>query len=304
MSSIVVVDAAEQELLDAYMTAAALGGGHRYRLYTNDVTAGLTDDQIDQLTAGSFTEAAFTGYAAVTRNGGWTYTQGNPTLASNTVCTFTRTSTGTPVNVRGYYVTKVTGGALAWFEQFDGPIVVEFNGDAIQVTPRISIDDSGGNNVEAGTIVMTGRTTAPTGWLLCNGSAVSRSTYAGLFAAIGTAYGTGDGSTTFNVPDMRQRFPLGKANSGTGATLGGTGGAIDHTHPLDSATSHARITVGNFSVDDIFNERKSVSSWTADATEAATAQVSAQASTLATRLGGNSDVANPPFQTVNFMVKT
>jgi microcystin-dependent protein len=65
---------------------------------------------------------------------------------------------------------------------------------------------------------------------MCDGSAVSRETYAALFAVISTTYGAGNGSTTFNVPDMRQRFPLGKAASGTGATLGSTGGAINHTH--------------------------------------------------------------------------
>jgi microcystin-dependent protein len=80
-------------------------------------------------------------------------------------------------------------------------------------------------------------TNPPSGWLYCNGAAYSRTSYAALFAVIGTAYGAGDGTTTFNVPDMQQRFPLGKAASGTGATLGGTGGAIDHTH-TSAAHSH------------------------------------------------------------------
>lgn len=61
--------------------------------------------------------------------------------------------------------------------------------------------------------------TAPTGYLLCNGQAVSRATYAALFAAIGTAWGAGDGSTTFNVPDMRGRVAIGKDDmGGTAAT--------------------------------------------------------------------------------------
>lgn len=51
---------------------------------------------------------------------------------------------------------------------------------------------------------------APTGWLLCDASAVSRATYAALFAIISTTYGVGDGSTTFNVPDLLGRFPVGK----------------------------------------------------------------------------------------------
>jgi microcystin-dependent protein len=82
-----------------------------------------------------------------------------------------------------------------------------------------------------GTIVMYGGGSAPAGWVLCDGTAYSRtSVYDVLYGVIGTTFGTGDGSTTFNVPDLRQRFPLGKAAAGTGSTLGGTGGAIDHTH--------------------------------------------------------------------------
>ena len=65
-----------------------------------------------------------------------------------------------------------------------------------------------------GFIGLWGEDTLPEGWLLCNGAAVSRSTYAGLFAKIGTKYGTGDGSTTFNLPDFRDRYPIG---SGTNA---------------------------------------------------------------------------------------
>lgn len=82
-------------------------------------------------------------------------------------------------------------------------------------------------------------TSAPTGWLLCDGSAVSRTTYAGLFAIISTNYGPGNGSTTFNVPDLQQKFPMGKAAAGTGSTLGGTGGskdaiAVSHNHTQDT----------------------------------------------------------------------
>ena len=84
---------------------------------------------------------------------------------------------------------------------------------------------------------------APAGWLLCGGQAVSRSSFAGLFAVIGTTYGTGDGSTTFNVPDMRGRTIAGLDNMGGSAasrltsttitggaeTLGNNGGAQTHT---------------------------------------------------------------------------
>jgi microcystin-dependent protein len=74
-------------------------------------------------------------------------------------------------------------------------------------------------------------------WLLCDGSAVSRTTYAALFAVVSTTYGTGDGSTTFNLPDLRGRIPVG---AGTGAQNGGTGsGAISGGTALTARTRGA-----------------------------------------------------------------
>lgn len=72
--------------------------------------------------------------------------------------------------------------------------------------------------------------------LLANGQAVSRVTYKSYFEKVGTTYGAGDGATTFNIPDVRGRFILGVAASGTGAVLGETGGDIDHTHTAGSHT--------------------------------------------------------------------
>ena len=86
-----------------------------------------------------------------------------------------------------------------------------------------------------GLIMMSGTTDPPTGWLTCNGQEVSRTTYANLFAAIGETFGAGNGTTTFLVPDMRDRFPGGV--SGTVA-LASTGGAtefelnLDHKHAV------------------------------------------------------------------------
>lgn len=93
--------------------------------------------------------------------------------------------------------------------------------------------------------------TAPTGWLLAYGQAVSRTTYAELFAAYGTTYGSGDGSTTFNLPDYRGRTPFGKDDMGgsaasrltsafgpDGTTLGATGGAQSTTLATGNLPSH------------------------------------------------------------------
>lgn len=69
-----------------------------------------------------------------------------------------------------------------------------------------------------GTINAFGGNTAPDGWLMCQGQAVSRTTYADLFAVIGTAFGSGDGSSTFNVPDFRESVAKGAGL--TGKTVG------------------------------------------------------------------------------------
>ena len=76
-----------------------------------------------------------------------------------------------------------------------------------------------------GTVILYGVDTAPTGFLKANGAAISRSTYADLFTAIGTTFGVGDGSTTFNVPDLRGYFPRGWADNGSidsGRSFGST----------------------------------------------------------------------------------
>jgi microcystin-dependent protein len=107
-------------------------------------------------------------------------------------------------------------------------------------------------------------TTIPSGWLICDGSAVSRTTYANLFAAVGTAWGNGNGSTTFNVPDMRGMFLRGVDSRTTGQndpdntartaqTTGGNSGANvgsvqqdqfeSHHHPSNS--SNASLGLGS-----------------------------------------------------------
>ena len=83
-----------------------------------------------------------------------------------------------------------------------------------------------------GGIMLSAAQTPPAGWLRCDGSAVSRTTYSALFSAISTAFGAGDGSTTFNLPDYRGRVPIG-SGAGAGLTtrvVGAKGG--EETHAL------------------------------------------------------------------------
>ena len=95
------------------------------------------------------------------------------------------------------------------------------NGEAASLTALLSIIDP------ADKIVAVGGATAPTGWALCDGSAVSRTTYAATFARIGTTYGVGDGSTTFNLPDLRSKFIAGKGTATWSNSLNETGGSKD-----------------------------------------------------------------------------
>jgi len=81
-----------------------------------------------------------------------------------------------------------------------------------------------------GGIMAYAASTAPTGWLLCDGTAVSRTTYAALFTAISTTYGAGNGSTTFNLPNLKGKVPVGRDSADTAFdVLGETGGAKTHT---------------------------------------------------------------------------
>ena len=106
--------------------------------------------------------------------------------------------------------------------------------------------------ISAGTIFPYGGSTAPSGFVLCDGSAISRTTYSTLFGVIGTTFGSGDGSTTFNVPDLRGRVVAGRDNMGgsaasrltsttmspDGNTVGATGGEQTHTLVTAELASH------------------------------------------------------------------
>lgn len=135
-------------------------------------------------------------------------TLSNKTLTSPTM---TAPALGTPASC---VATNLTGTAVA----------LNIGGNAATAS----------NGYQAGDIKMTGATTYA-GWLLCDGTAVSRTTYADLFAAIGTAFGVGDGSTTFNVPDARGRAPIG-VGTGSGLTARAMGVKVgEETHVLTTA---------------------------------------------------------------------
>jgi hypothetical protein len=89
----------------------------------------------------------------------------------------------------------------------------------------------------AGTLVDFAGNIEPAGWFLCDGRAISRTVYANLFTAIGTAYGIGDGSTTFNLPDFRGRFARYNDNMSTGAGAAGRDTGRVHGSAQTQATA-------------------------------------------------------------------
>ena len=96
-----------------------------------------------------------------------------------------------------------------------------------------------------GTINSYSGSTAPKGWLICDGTAISRTVYADLYNVIGTTYGVGDNSTTFNIPDLRTRVPVGFNASDTFTTLGATGGTETETLTTSTMPGHDHYMFSN-----------------------------------------------------------
>lgn len=143
------------------------------------------------------------------------------------------TSTGDPVGYADIYISANN----TYLSNEDDIYLIARNGNAyLNDSPIVT---AGPAIVPIGTILDFAGATAPTGYLACDGSAVSRTDYAELFEVIGTTWGGGDGSTTFNVPDLRGRTAIGAgtgtATDATAHALGTKGGT--ETHKLTSAQS-------------------------------------------------------------------
>jgi len=100
---------------------------------------------------------------------------------------------------------------------------------------------TGIEGIPTATIVPWSDSSVPSGFLECDGAAVSRTTYSALFAIVGTTYGAGDGSTTFNVPDLQDNVPIGKS---PGKALASTGGAntVTSTGNVGGSTANATLS--------------------------------------------------------------
>ena len=157
------------------------------------------------------------------------------------------------------------------------------------------------SNAPIGAIFPFGGTSAPSGYLMCDGSAVSRSDYSALFAVIGTSFGSGDGSTTFNVPDLRGKFLEGTPSSGTIGTsiAAGLPNITGTLQPIatDRGVTGFEAKSGAFTNSTNTSQSGAV---TADSSYRATINFDASKSNS---IYGNSTTVQPPAVCVNYIIK-
>lgn len=144
--------------------------------------------------------------------------------------------------------TPVDGDTLVLSDSADSAATKKLTWANVKATLKTYFDTlyvAAGTAPPAGAVMPFAQSSAPTGWLKCNGAAVSRTTYATLFAAIGTTYGAGDGSTTFNLPDLRGEFVRGlddgrgiDAARALGSAQADANKSHSHTGSAQSAGAH------------------------------------------------------------------
>lgn len=172
-----------------------------------------------------------------------------------------------------------------------------------------TIDIPSASGSPTGSITMFAGSTAPTGYLICDGSAVSRTTYAGLFTVIGTTYGTGDGSTTFNLPNLKGKVAVGQDTGDTAFdTLGETGGEKTHTLTIDEMPSHNHsITNPSNAPNAVFHSSVGTNHWfnvqgSGDGAHPDAFQYANP--TIANKGGGGAHNNLQPYIVLNYIIKT
>ena len=149
--------------------------------------------------------------------------------------------------------------------------------------------------IPTGVILTFGGSTVPEGFLLCNGAAISRTTYAKLFAAIGTLYGAGDGATTFNLPDMRDRFA-----EGAGGTYS-VGTAVEAGLP--NITGNLSLVTGSSSCSGSFYYISSTNSRISASVVANANNDIGFSASKSTSIYGNSTTVQPSSLVLNYVIK-
>jgi microcystin-dependent protein len=170
---------------------------------------------------------------------------------------------------------------------------------------------TGGGIAPTGSLTMWAGAVAspPTGWLACNGANVSRSTYSALFAVVGTSFGIGDNATTFGLPNLLNRFPVGAGDTYTLAATGGSANAtlVSHTHTATSTVtdpghSHSYTIAANAGS----GQNLPIRGTTPAETGTTASQVTGiTVATTNSTEGASATNANlPPYIAVGFIIKT
>ena len=159
-----------------------------------------------------------------------------------------------------------------------------------------------------GSLIMWPSNTIPSDWKLCNGAAISRVTFATLFSLLGTTFGAGDGSTTFNLPDYRNRMPYGADAVVVGAT-GGSADAIvvSHTHTATSTITDPGHFHGAYVYDGVYGAgvATNLMSTSGSSYNTTTKTTGITVATTNTSTGVSGTNANlPPYLGINFIIKT
>jgi microcystin-dependent protein len=209
----------------------------------------------------------------------------------------------------------VMGGAVA---APDGYVLTVESGVPSYIAPG----GSSGGLVPIGTVLPFAGAVAPSGYHICDGTAISRTTYSALFAVIGTTWGPGDGSTTYNIPDLRDRFALGANVQPLGAT-GGSNTITDanmpaHYHPGSTVTindpTHDHTPTGGFEFvvgtttsSTIYTNNGSnidhSPSWNLGATPTTTSNATGITANNVIALDGGGTAYQQPFAAVNQIIR-
>lgn len=159
-----------------------------------------------------------------------------------------------------------------------------------------------GDTLPVGTIVPFGSDTIPENWLLCDGSAVSRTTYQVLFNTIGTSYGQGDGFTTFNLPDLRGRVGVGKSSDTEFDTLGETGGEKTHTLTVQEMPNfELNVNVGDTNYATVNSAYSGANGW--EAFNVASAVAEGAPLNVKNTNGGQPHNNLQPYIVTNYIIK-